>query len=332
MPIDWTPFVEFVRRHHRFLITTHVRPDGDALGSQFAMAEALERLGKQVRRVIASRLPPRYGFMDPGHAVRVFEAPGDEFRDCDAALVLDTGTWNQLAEVGPFLRGLPAAKFVIDHHRTQDDLGGGRIVDVTAEACGRLTRDAIRALGVPLTETMASHLFVALAMDTGWFRHPSTTPATYGLAEELVAAGARPTVIYDHLYEMSTLPRLHLTGLALSRLRALAGGRVAHTEIHLADYRATGAVPLDTEDLVNYPRSLEGVEVALLFIEQPDGAVKVSFRSRARVDVARLAEQFGGGGHRLASGTTLPGPLEVARERVLQAAAAAVELLTTGGP
>ena len=122
MPLDWSPFVAFVRRHHRFFLTTHVRPDGDGLGSMLAVGEALERLGKNVRRVIPSRLPPRYEFMDPGRSIEEF-APSSDY-DCDALIVLDTGTWNQLADVAAFVRESRAEKVVVDHHRTQDDLGG----------------------------------------------------------------------------------------------------------------------------------------------------------------------------------------------------------------
>jgi len=330
MPLDWSPLVDFVRRHDRFLLTTHVRPDGDGLGSLQALAEALERLGKQVERVIPSRLPPRYDFLDPDRRIAVFTPPGERYRDCDAVIVLDTGTWNQLAAVGDFLRTSPAAKAVIDHHRTQDDLGATRFVDTDAEACGRLAYEAIAALGVPLSPVTARDLFVALAWDTGWFRHSNTTPATYTLAARLEAAGADPTACYEELYERNSLSSLQLRGRVLGRLRVLAQGRVAYTEVFLTDFRDTGAIPLDTEDLVNYPRSIAGAEVGLLFIEQASGSVKVSFRSR-RVDVARIAEQFGGGGHRLASGATLPGPMDAARERVLAAVAAAVEALPAGG-
>jgi phosphoesterase RecJ-like protein len=325
MPIDWTPFVELIRRPRRVLLTTHVRPDGDGLGSMLALAEGLEALGKEVRMVIASTFPPRYAFLDPGRRVRFFEAPREEYRDAEAVVVLDTGTWNQLGGFGPFLRGLPVPKAVIDHHLTQDDLGALRLVDTTAEATGRLAHEALGALGVPLTAGMAANLFVAVAMDTGWFRHSNALPATFALASELVAAGARPVLLYDELFERNSLARLRLVGLVLERLTVIAGGRVAYTELRRGDYEATGATPQDSEDLVNYARSIEGVEVGLLFMEQPRGGVKVSFRSRDAVDVARLAETFGGGGHRQASGAILPTSLSDARARVLDAVAAALE-------
>jgi len=324
MPVDWNPFVDLVRRHQRFLLTTHIRPDGDGLGAMLALTDALEQHGKQVQLVVASDLPPRYAFLDPERRVQRFRLPGEAYRGAEAVLVLDTGTWNQLGDFGPFLRGLDVPRAVIDHHLTQDDLGAIRLVDVTAEATGRLIYEAIQALGGPLTPPAAQALFVALAMDTGWFRHNNTTPATFTLAAALTQAGARPTEAYQWLFEHSSLGRLRLTGLILERLQVAAGGRIAYTEIRRDDYEATGATPQDTEDMINYTRTIAGVEVGLFFMEQPRGGVKVSFRSQAGVDVAKIAEQFGGGGHRLASGAILPTTLEDARTRVLAAVGAAL--------
>jgi phosphoesterase RecJ-like protein len=324
MPLDWSPFVELVRTYRRFLLTTHVRPDGDGLGSMLALADALESQGKSVQMTVASTLPPRYAFLDPARRIRRFEPPGDLYRDADAILVLDTGTWNQLGDFGTLLRSLPIAKVVIDHHLTQDDLGALRLVDATAEATGRLVHEAILALGGPLPASAAHCLFVAVAMDTGWFRHNNTTPATFTLAADLLRAGARATEAYECLFEQNTLGRLKLMGLVQSRLQVTHNGRVAHTTICRDDYAATGATPQDSEDLVNSTRSLSGVEVGLLLMEQPRGGVKVSFRSK-RVDVARLAERFGGGGHRLASGAILETSLDEARRRVLAAVGEALD-------
>ena len=324
MPLDWTPFVDLVHRHQRFLITTHVRPDGDGLGSMLALAATLEERGKRVQLVIASAPVPRYDFLDPARKIQRFTLPGDAYRDADAILVLDTGTWNQLGDFGTFMRSRPVAKLVIDHHLTQDDLGAIRLVDATAEATGRLIWDALAALGATPAPPAAHALFVALAMDTGWFRHNNTSPATLRLAADLVAPGARPTEAYEALFEQNTLGRLKLTGLVLGRMTVTLNGQVAYTEVHREDYEAIGATPQDSEDLINYTRSIAGIEVGLFFLEQPRGGVKVSFRSRSRVDVARVAQQFGGGGHRLASGAILETSLDEARSRVLAAVAAAL--------
>lgn len=323
MPVDWSPLVEFLRKHERPLLMTHIRPDADGLGAQLALHDALRSAGKQPRVAIASKLLPRYEFLDPARTVIEDFRPA-AFADRDSVVILDTGTWNQLGEFGDWLKTSPLPRAVVDHHRTQDDLGGLQLVDVSAEATGRLAHELIRALGLPLSKDAANHLFMALATDTGWFRHPNTTPATFALAGELMAAGANPTLLYERLYEAATLARLRLTGVALGRLQVRSGGRVAFTEVYLADYADTGSVPGDTEDLINYPRSVEGVEVALVFIEQPGGGTKVSLRARSEVDVSKLAERFGGGGHRLASGARTNLPVPETRESVLAAVDAAL--------
>lgn len=325
MPIDWTPLVELVRRPQRFLLTTHVRPDPDGLGSMLGLADVLERMGKHVRLVISSNWPPRYDFLDPDRRIARFQPPGDDYRDAEVIVVLDTGTWNQLGDFGDFLKTSDATKVVIDHHVSHDDLGALRLADTTSESTGRLVAEFVQALGQPLSPPAANALFAAVATDTGWFRHKNTTAETFALAERLTRAGADPNHLYDRLYEQNTLARLHLTGLVLQRLRVIEDGRVAYTEVHRDDYAATGAIPQDTEDLVGYARSIAGVEVGLFFLEQPAGGVKISFRSREQVDVARLAEQFGGGGHRLASGAILQTTLPEARQRVLDAVRSALQ-------
>jgi len=320
MALDWSPFVEFLRPHHTILLMTHIRPDADGLGSQLALADALRNAGKNPRVVIASKLPPRYQFLDPDRTlIEEFRLPGDAFRSVDAVVVMDTGTWNQLGDFGPFLQTLNVPKAVVDHHKTQDDLGGMRFVDTTAEATGRLAYEIINALKLPISKAAAHSMFMALALDTGWFRHPNTTAESFRLAEELVRLGADPPPLYEQLFECAPVGRLKLLGKALERLQVTENGLVAYTEVYHDDYAAAGAVPGDTEDLIDYPRSVDGVEVALLFIEQTDGSTKVSFRARSKVDVAKLAETFNGGGHRLAAGARAEGDLPSVKARVLAA-------------
>ena len=320
MAIDWSEMAAMVQQHERWLLMTHIRPDADGLGSQLALAEAMTALGKKPRVVIASPLLPRYRFLDPQReTIEQFDANDSSFRDVDAILVMDTGTWNQLGDFGPFMQSMNVPKAVIDHHRTQDDLGGKRFVDIQAEATGRLAYEIISALQVPISATMAHRMFMALALDTGWFRHANTTPETFALAGELTRLGAEPTKLYEQLFESSNLPRLRLIGIALERLQTHAEGQIACTEIMLADYTTTAAVPGDTEELINYPRSIEGVEIAMIFIEQPEGGTKVSFRSRS-ADVSKLAEQFQGGGHKLAAGARTELPLSETKKFVLEAA------------
>src|SRR3954469_21722706 len=132
MPLDWSPLLYVFRREQRFLLTTHVRPDPDGLGSMLGLADVLEGMGKSVRMVISSIWPPRYNFLDPERRIARFAPPGDEYRDADAVVILDTGTWNQLGDFGKFLPMLSCPKLVVDHHVSQDDLGATRLVDTSA--------------------------------------------------------------------------------------------------------------------------------------------------------------------------------------------------------
>src|SRR5262249_48612238 len=235
----------------------------DGLGSMLALAEVLERQGKSAQMTVASALTPRYDFLDPEKRVRRFVPPGEEYRGAEAVIVLDTGTWNQLGDFGNFLHSLKVPTAVIDHHLTQDHVGELMLVDTSAEATGRLVYEAVTALGGPLPAVAAQRLFVAVAMDTGWFRHSNTTPATFRLAAALSQAGAQPTPAYQALFEQNTLGRLKLTGVVLERLQVSHAGRLACSEVRRGDYEATGATPQDTEDLVNYTLSVRGVEVGL---------------------------------------------------------------------
>jgi phosphoesterase RecJ-like protein len=319
MAVDWSAFVELVQRHQRFLLTTHVRPDGDALGSCLALLDALDWLGKQGQAVVASNIPPRYDFLNCQRRVSTLDPANPSLREAEAVIVLDTGTWGQLGEFGPLLRSLEVPKVVIDHHATQDDLGALQCVDTSAEATGRLVYQARQALGVPLSPPAAHALFVALAMDTGWFRHSNVRPDTFVMAADLTQAGANPSAIYAALFENNSLPRLHLMGRVLQRIELLAGGRLAYSSVYQSDYAETKARPAETEDMIGHPQSIGGVELTVLFMEQADPSVKVSFRSR-RADVAVLAEKFGGGGHALASGATVSGTMDEVKEQVLAAA------------
>src|SRR5262249_15006124 len=159
--------------------TTHVRPDGDGLGSMLALADTLQAQGKEARLTVASTMPARYRFLDPSGRIEHFHAADEGHRRADVVIVLDTGTWHQLGDSGPSLREFVGRKVVVDHLLTQDALGALRLVDTSAEATGRLVFEAITALDLTPAAAAAQALFVALAMDTGWFRHSNTAPATF---------------------------------------------------------------------------------------------------------------------------------------------------------
>lgn len=328
MSIDWTPLADLIETHDRFLVTTHVRPDGDALGSEVGMAGLLRQKGKDVRVVNSSHTPPRYDFLDPDSTL--FEHFGsqvrpDELGDREVAVILDLSAWNQLGDMEGYIRSFPGKRVVIDHHVSQDDLGALFLKDTSAEATGILVMNAITALGGTFTKEVAVGLLTAIAMDTGWFHHANTRPRTLRAVADLIESGADITAVHRALFERNTLGRLKLMGRTLSNLRSEIGGRVALATISLADLEQSGAIPPDTEDLVDFTVSLRGVDVGLLFIEQARGGVKVSFRSRNGLDCARLAGSLGGGGHRAAAGATLPGPMTENVDRVLDAVRQALD-------
>ncbi|MDB5351887.1 MAG: exopolyphosphatase-like enzyme [Planctomycetota bacterium] len=322
MSMDWTPLQNLINSYDRFLITSHVRPDGDALGSEVGMYGLLRHFGKDVCIANVSQTPPRYDYLDPDGSL--FEHFGTKVQPSDLAdrqalVILDLSSWGQLGDMAAFVREFPGPRLVIDHHVSQDDLGAIYLKDTTAEACGTLVLRAANALKVPVSPKMATGLLTAIAMDTGWFRHPSTKSETLRGAADLVESGAAIDDIYRLLFERNTLGRLKMMGETLASLQTDLDGRIAYATVTREDFDRTGAIPPDTEDLVDFTVSLRGVEVGLLFIEQKRGGIKLSIRSRDGFDCSQLAAQFGGGGHRAASGATLPDPLSDALPRVLAA-------------
>jgi bifunctional oligoribonuclease and PAP phosphatase NrnA len=325
--IPWPRFVEIIRNNERFVLTTHIRPDGDAVGSELAMAAILERLGKEALICNAFSVPRNLRFLDPQQKLKQLgaEVAAEVLDSHQVIIVLDTTAWAQLGAMADVLRATKALKVVVDHHVSGDDLGAELFKNPQAEATGRLVVEAADQLGVELTPEIAGPAYVALTTDTGWFRFGSTTAHTLRLAARLVEAGANPTELYRNLFEEDTLGRLRLIGRALQRSQTELDGRLIYTWLELADFAATDAEPSDSEDIINMTFSVGGTEMAAILVEQSTGGFKISFRSRCRVDCSRLAEQFGGGGHKQAAGAFLNEPLEAALAKILAAVRAAMQ-------
>ena len=318
--IDWKPFVTLVNESRSFILTSHMRPDCDAIGSELAMAHALRSLGKQVRIVNGDGVPPHIGFIDPEFEVMVLGRDiSPSALDCDVHIVLDTSAWGQLGPMADVIRHTKARKVVIDHHVSEDDLGAITFKDPDAEATGRLVLEASDALGATTTPAMATALFAAIATDTGWFRFNSVTASTFAITARLVASGAQPAKVFASLYEQNSFARLLLQGRILTNTTSDLGGRLLTSTVTLSDFTETGAEQTDTEDIINRLLGVVGVEVAVLFVELAPQETKVSLRSRSAVNVSAIAENFQGGGHRAAAGIRFPGPLKSAESEVLAA-------------
>lgn len=326
MKIDWQPLCRLIDAHQRFVITSHVRPDADAIGSELGLADILQQLGKSVRIINTSATPPNLVFLDPAGVVKQLgsTATAADVLDAEVHLIVDTSAWTQLSDVGKVLRESSAPRVVIDHHVSADDLGAIELKDVSREATGALIYELSTVLGVRPSPAAATALFAAVATDTGWFRFASTSGETFRVAGQLLDCGAAPHAVFRELYEQASLARMHLAGRVLSRVTLDCAGQLAYTTVLWSDFEQLGAVSSDTEDLVNECLKVAGTKAAFIAIEQANRQVKVSFRSRTEVNVAAVAEQFGGGGHRQASGATLPGPFAQAVTHALTAMKAAL--------
>lgn len=321
MTIDWQPLCELINSHDTFLLTSHCRADCDAVGSELALKQILESLGKKVVISNGDPVPEHIGFIDPNEQVRVLglSIEPKELWKIDVLIVVDTSAWVQLGPMAEVVKAFPGERVIIDHHVSQDDLGAIEFKEETAEATGRLILELGEALGVEITPEIAMPLFAAIATDTGWFRFSSVKEVTFGALSRLVAAGANPQEIFSSLFEQHSLARLHLRGRILSNVVSDSDGRLFSTHVTSQDFLETGANTTDTEDSINNLLTIKGSEVAVLFVELEPAATKVSLRSRSDFDVQKIAAQFGGGGHKKAAGVTFSGTLQEAQTAVLDA-------------
>lgn len=326
---DYRPAVEWVGRIKRPLLISHARPDGDALGSLAGMSLVLERIGARPVAVLYEPYPERYGFMrgsvDWRQWLELRDRAANEF---DGLIILDTCATAQLQPISGFLNHAPPT-LVLDHHATRDEIGTRsgdlRLFDVSASATALLVAEFARAAGVRLDKGIATPLYVGLATDTGWFRFPSTDGRTMRVGAELVEAGAEVAGIYDALYQQDAAGRLRLIGRMLTAMELIADGRIAVMRLRQSDFTAAGADRSMTEDLINEAGRIKGVELMLLFSEDPDGDARVRMRSKGDVDVAALAKQFGGGGHVRAAGAPLKGNWNDVTQRVIEVALQALK-------
>ncbi|HCS51650.1 bifunctional oligoribonuclease/PAP phosphatase NrnA [Rubinisphaera sp.] len=321
MNIDWSGLRTIIDNNQHFVITSHVRPDADALGSELALAGLLESMGKTVEIINPSSTPKHLFFLDPENKVHCLNdspALSESLQKCDVHIVVDTSAWIQIGDVGKKMQKSDSIKVVIDHHASSDDLSAHEFKDVTSPAAGCLIYDLMVDCGYHPTSQEANALYSAIATDTGWFRFPATTAETMQIISALMKAGASPSELYTQLYEQASLERLKLSGIALQRVQLACEGQLVYTYVTQADFAETKAHPADTESLVNECMKIKGTRAAFILVQQQNRQIKASLRSREGVDVTLVAEQFGGGGHRLASGAMITGSIENVIEKLIE--------------
>lgn len=307
---------EILKTRNRFVVMSHARPDGDALGCTLAMALCLRQLGKDVTAWNEDGVPVKFHYL-PEHAL-VTRPPAEPQR-FEVAVVLDNAVKNR---AGKAIEAVAHADVWInlDHHITNEHYGDLNFIDPLAPATGQILFELIRGHDLPLTYAMADNLFAAISTDTGSFQYPSTTARTYEIAAELIRAGVNVGELSQKMYESYPRRRLELLRALLNVLRFSSRDRVASFALSAETVRTVGSVPEDTEGLIDTIRAIDGVTAAAFFEELGDGRVRVSLRSKSpKIDVSKVCGLFGGGGHKLAAGARVSGTLAEVQEKVLQA-------------
>ena len=304
-----------LREGGRFAVLSHVRPDGDALGSQLALGLSLKRLGKDVRIWNEEGMLEKYSFLP---SANLLTKPPADPEDVDVAIALDTAIQNRLGTALPAVRS--AKVWInIDHHPSNPGYGDLVYINPKAPATGQILFELIWSEKLPIDAAIAENLYVAISTDTGSFQYPNTTARTFEMAAELVRAGVDVGRVSQLTYENYPRRRAELLRDLLGTMRFEANDRVASFSLSLATAKKLGVLPEDNEGLIDHLRAIHGVIVAVFFEELADGKVRVSMRSKSeKVNVCAICEKFGGGGHVLAAGARLPGTLAEVEKKILE--------------
>ncbi len=311
----FSEIAQALREHNSFVVMSHVRPDGDAIGSQLALGHALEQLGKTVYYVNEDGLPDNLAFLP--HSENVIQLKG-EVLDVEVAIALDCATKPRLGENS--LKAASKTKLWInmDHHISNTGYGDLNFIDATSPATGQILYNFITVEDFPFSDVTRDAIYVAVSTDTGSFQYGSTTVATYEMAADLVRRGLKVGDINVKTYDSYPYRRVELLRRLLSTLQLSDDGRIADWKLVYSTQEKLGLKPEDSEGLIDMIRAVDGVEVAVFFEELSDGMIRVSMRSKNKaINVCNVAKIFGGGGHAMAAGIRTEGTIEGVREVVL---------------
>jgi len=311
--------MRFIDRHDAFLVTSHINPDGDAIGSEMGLALFLRELGKKAVLMNSSETPEVLRFLDPGDEIKVYGEPGtrEVLDGIDAAIIVDVNNWEHLGNIGRALQARSLPRACIDHH--QDSTPGfadPTVSDTGAAATGLLILELIHAMHGGVTPPIAEQLYAAIITDTGTFRFSNTDARVLRAAADLCEAGANPFEMHRKVFGSKSWGAGRMLGPVLSTLESAAGGRLAWVSATLEMVNNAGATYDDMDGFVDLVRAIKGVELVIFFKETTEGDIKVSLRSNGNVDAHAIAKHFGGGGHTMASGMRLPGPMQHAIDMV----------------
>lgn len=305
--------LDVLGKRSSFLVTSHENPEADNIGSELALASLLGELGKEVHIRNTDPVPANLLFLPGSEKIKNDLTPAPSF---EVAVVLDCGNLSRVGKVEPLVKK-GSLVINIDHHVSNTGFGDLNYVDAKAAAVGEMLVDFFSPLGIGIGKERAACLYAAILTDTGSFRYRNTSPRTHEKAAALLKEGIDPYWISEEIYQSRPVSAYRLLALALSNLRLSEDGRIAWSAVSREMYRKAGAGADDTEGFVEQLRSIQGVEVAILFKEEEEREVRVSLRSRGKVDVNAIARELGGGGHLAAAGCTVTGKLDEVVEKVV---------------
>jgi bifunctional oligoribonuclease and PAP phosphatase NrnA len=311
--------IDFLTRTRRFIITAHETPDGDAIGSECAMAHALRSLGKEALIFNADPTPRKFVFLDVDQAVSVVEREDQVPADIGeySLLMLDTNDVNNIGQIATLVLPRVREYFIIDHHEKEDDLQAGNFIQKSASSTAEILYQLLKELNVTIDFAIAQALFTAIVYDTGSFIYPKTTALTFGIARDLVAAGVEPNFVYSKVYESNSISALLLQSRVLATLELVYGDNVAILTLRRSMITDSGANYEEADQLINIPLKSEDIRVSIFFKENLEGLLRCSMRSKGDIDVAEIAQAFGGGGHKTAAGFKCKESIEQTKAIVL---------------
>jgi len=311
-----------IQNGKRFILTTHINADGDGIGSEIALLHYLRELGKDVHVFNHNPTPENLEFLDRRGDLQLFDAArhNENVREADAVFILDISDWERLRELGKLLRQLSVTKICIDHHPLEGVFGEIDLILTGASSTGEIMYDLLTKLGARLQGKMIEALYTAILTDTGGFRFSNTSPRAHQICADLLGRGVKPHHIYQEVYEKQSANKMRLLGQILNNLNFTKDGRLVWFAVTQAMMKATGTQPRDTEGFADFPRSIDGVELCLMFLETEKRQVKISFRSKGKIVINGLANRYGGGGHPYASGALVDGNFQQVVQQVVEEA------------
>ncbi len=310
----WEPVNRFLQNKKNILITTHLNPDGDALGSEIALAHYLQQIGISFRIINADPTPSCFGFLDAQNWIAQFDSAqhSELFAAFDGGIILDVSDFERLGDMQDIVKTAAFPIACIDHHLAAAQVSAVQVVDEQCSSTGELIYDLLAVNNADFTREIVDALYTCILTDTGSFRYSNTTPQTHKIAADLLDRGARFQFIFSRLYESDSKSRLWLKGRLLADMHFEYHDKFAWFVLSQDLLKETGANIWEAEGFSELPRTVESVEISIMFTEAEDGSAKASFRSKGNIPVNTLAEQFGGGGHKFAAGAALPMTLEQA--------------------